>query len=1289
MAPAPSSSLTDMCTILRGTSGEIPPTMVGSSITLVGNHVYVFGGRLASSSPTFTSTLYALSLRTLAWERLWPPTSDSDIIIPFSEGPSERYFHSAAAFGTSLIIFGGEGLANPEDVPPTPGSTVFSFDDAPPSLKAFNDIWVWNTIDRSWNKPFQTTRLGVTVPTPRFASLAFVPSTGTDWNKLYIIGGQDVETSKYIQEICVLDLENFVWERRERFEASVGVYRSFVASATWGVREGAAAEGGGRRLARSVPRHDDEPLLVFSNSESREEATVRRELDYVLPSADPSSLLAKYSVTPSSSLSLPPCLRFPSGAVVGRFLVVWGSDVSSSSSSTFTAWRLDLGPDGARTLLDRSGAELPRSFLQWTKLDLGDALSKGSWSKAVNLGNSLIVLGNSKGDASENYSKRQLTFDEVAVADLEAFGCYIPPFQQLSIEEQDLGLSLLAGKVSCDYDVVSVDRQYFRCPRSLLEGRWPWFKTRFSELISPCSAPNVDDSEVLMFRDEMATLALIQYFSTLSIHTPVQLATSTLSELLYFTRNQNDLVHLRSLVVHAFHEGLENRSIPTTPVFEAATKGACSALQVRSVRSVLNEVSPPTSPPLPIRSASRPSSQPRKPRSSSAASLQTVAESPLRPTFQRASQSQTLPSQSGRSSSRSTSSSPPEMIIAGSRPRGASVASTLRPSYSTSPSDRRLMSPTSPPPGRMNPLYSMSSSLPTAAAYATYQRAHHVGSPPPRPPPPQHALPESPSPIDTPPLERNSSSGESSPVDEMGMIRRSVSPAPSSGGTTIIGVNPSSIHASSKLLAVRVPYPPLQHFKGGGTLSLYLRTTNGTPISNTFISLSVRLTGTSDVAGGNLQPSRHFLVDQTFDFDVSQLGTKIEETIDVVLPEAVCCDCHDVRQSLPESASVELAPPKDGSAVKGSSIKVVYKADLVLKKKGWAKGAEKLSFSIPVGAVNPYGAFLDTFATRREALEGAARLSDKKWRTADSIELGSPTSPDVSGFAIESVSVLGSQHQYPSTISVPGSSAAHSPITLTLSYTSALIPTRLIICWKMVARTSSRDAESFARLLKSDALDVQLGRRLVPVFGDHMGGVVGGARLIPIELPRDAAAINEVTTEYEGDHTKVRVTGFFDASTELMSIPRSCNGEVRHFLVISVPLPGSLEPVKVEMELHRPEKPALVVTRGKASRGVKLTTLTGESMTKSRDRLSSNSTTSTISPLSSSGNDSGPSTPRDGQPLQLQTGLSPYGSPSSISPTESISASRGGWLKRGKSNSTSHSISDPKYRHISDGLSIQ
>ena len=76
--------------------------------------------------------------------------------------------------------------------------------------------------------------------------------------------------------VAVLRLDEMVWERREPWNVSVGSYRGLAAVGAWEVR-GARSADLLRELPRSVARgeedEDEEPILVFSNSDLKNDGS--------------------------------------------------------------------------------------------------------------------------------------------------------------------------------------------------------------------------------------------------------------------------------------------------------------------------------------------------------------------------------------------------------------------------------------------------------------------------------------------------------------------------------------------------------------------------------------------------------------------------------------------------------------------------------------------------------------------------------------------------------------------------------------------------------------------------------------------------------------------------------------------------------------------------------------------------------------------------------------------------------------------------------------------------------
>ena len=231
---------------------------VGCSVTLLGDVVYVFGGRHVSSRE-MVNHLWALDLRTLNWARLFPPKppaaagSQPHPTLLHDGGPKPRYFHSCVAWSTKLVVFGGEAYA--DDAAAAPAETG----EAPP-MTTLGDVAVWDSVTGTWELAQPPCAEGMGRPVSRYAHLATVcsvgpgnddhddgagtrggagepASPGTERSVMAILGGQHLNND-YIQEISVLDLDAMRWVRAIPWKRHVGTYRAVATSAPWTVVPG-------------------------------------------------------------------------------------------------------------------------------------------------------------------------------------------------------------------------------------------------------------------------------------------------------------------------------------------------------------------------------------------------------------------------------------------------------------------------------------------------------------------------------------------------------------------------------------------------------------------------------------------------------------------------------------------------------------------------------------------------------------------------------------------------------------------------------------------------------------------------------------------------------------------------------------------------------------------------------------------------------------------------------------------------------------------------------------------
>ncbi|GAA5821592.1 hypothetical protein JCM3770_005306 [Rhodotorula araucariae] len=621
----------DLMSVTRRTKGDCPPPLVGASVTLVGDSIYVFGGRPVHSRE-MVNTLYALHLRSLTWAKLWPAAAAA-------RGPAPRYFHSAQAWGDKLVVFGGQSFVASIGAPGSPDA-----------LETLDELVVFDTRTLAWSFPSPSLRAGVSRPSPRYAHLAVVtttasrPSPGfqhdpaTHASRLVVIGGQDIENN-YLADLAVLDLDAMEWIAEAPYPRKAGTYRSVAAAAPLSVRpleERINSEGAWfAHSAHAVEPTEDreEPVWVYSNSNF---ASPRRDLD-LIPTVHASlSRPAYVSVADAmqGDPALPPGLRFPHAYLCGSHLVVSGAHVGVNRAE-YVVWTLDLGA--------HDPAAPGKGALVWTPLPLQKALGRGSWGPALGWRNTLVVVGDAGRNLSEDYNARQSTqtnFAEVAFVDLEGFGIYVPPAQSMLPAQQLLGLMTMSQPQLSDFEIICSDRERLGCSRKVLEARWPWFADELpnveakanaaieareqrtttssgsygdssdeelvdgvlSRVASPkqsiqqVSPPARTPSRLFPITPRSLELplpssdvkAILQYFQTLALSTSLQRSLPVLTSLLAFTNTYDSVLpSLRALVVHALHETLSTQPDAAPKVYEAAALGDSVALQIRAMQVML------------------------------------------------------------------------------------------------------------------------------------------------------------------------------------------------------------------------------------------------------------------------------------------------------------------------------------------------------------------------------------------------------------------------------------------------------------------------------------------------------------------------------------------------------------------------------------------------------------------------------------------------------------------------------------------------------------------------------
>ena len=475
-----------VCNVHR-TTGKEPHPLVGATTTVLGDSLYVFGGRrLSRTKPQLTSNLYELDLIRRHWTKL---DVRGDI-------PPARYFHSMCTLGdTKLVCYGGMSPAPaPEEVP-----------DAQPEVIVMSDIHIYDTTSRTWtkintaespqgryahcasilpssayfassNSPMSAVHHNPAGGNPNQGSLG-VSLDGTGGAEMVVVGGQD-SANHYIEQVSVFNLRSLKWTGTTGMGRSCGAYRSVVVPLT-GMN--ASQIGAGPHAGKDDEDDDEEsttigssaPMLIYSNYNFLD---VKLELQIRLPDG---TLTEKPMQTGVS----PPGLRFPNGGIIDNHFVVSGTFLTSSKQE-YALWALDL-----RTLT-------------WSRIDAGGSIfSQGSWNRGVLWGrrNSFVILGNRKRSLVDDYNNRRINFSNMCVVELEAFGLFenarraeptsgftsssgVEPSQphadnsaagrQMFQGAEDLGKLSLSVREMADMDFLAIDGTRIPVNSRLIARRW-------------------------------------------------------------------------------------------------------------------------------------------------------------------------------------------------------------------------------------------------------------------------------------------------------------------------------------------------------------------------------------------------------------------------------------------------------------------------------------------------------------------------------------------------------------------------------------------------------------------------------------------------------------------------------------------------------------------------------------------------------------------------------------------------------------------------------------------------
>lgn len=407
-----------VCNVHRCT-GKEPHALVGATTTILGDKLYVFGGRVLSRRrPQLTSELHELDLVRRHWTKI---DAVGDI-------PPPRYFHSICTLGdTKLICYGGMSPASSSVTQPQGSSQ-----DSQPEVVVMSDIHIYDAPTQRWtyiatsdtpqgryahcaavlsskaiftsaNAPLSAIHHNPASANPNQGTIG-VALDGTGGAEMVVVGGQD-SANHYIEQISVFNLRSLKWTSTSTLGKSCGAYRSVVAPLTsMAASKIGATSDQADNTEDTASAADDvaEPsMLIYSNYNFLD---VKLELQVRMADG---SLAEK----PMHGQFNPPGLRFPNGGVLDNHFVVSGTYLTSSKQE-YALWALDL-----------------RS-LTWSRIDAGGGVfSQGSWNRGIlwPRRNTFVILGNRKRSLVEDYNHRRINFSNICMVELEAFGLYDNP----------------------------------------------------------------------------------------------------------------------------------------------------------------------------------------------------------------------------------------------------------------------------------------------------------------------------------------------------------------------------------------------------------------------------------------------------------------------------------------------------------------------------------------------------------------------------------------------------------------------------------------------------------------------------------------------------------------------------------------------------------------------------------------------------------------------------------------------------------------------------------------------
>lgn len=509
-----------VCNVHR-TTGREPHALVGATTTILGDKLYVFGGRIHSRSrPQLTSDLYELDLIRRHWTKV---DSTGDI-------PPPRYFHSVCALGdTKLVCYGGMSPSTHIKTQSNGQSQPQNAKDTQPEVGVMSDIHVLDVPSRNWtrlstsdNPQGRYAHCATILPSSAVFTSASAPSSAIHHNpsssnpnsgtlgvqldgsggaEMIVVGGQD-SANNYIEQISVFNLRSLKWTTTTPWDRKCGAYKSMVAPLPAAV-EKSLGRAAGTPENDTAEKNATSSMLIYSNYNFLE---VKLELQI-------RSSNGTLREIPMAGNISPPGLRFPNGGITDNHFVVSGTYLTSAKHE-YALWALDL-----RTLT-------------WGRIDTnGTVFGQGSWNRGVlwNRRNTFVILGHRKRSLVDDYNHRRINFSHICMVELEAFGLYdnprtnapnsayvsissppVPaslqavlpshsaggrPFSSAAVK---LGQALLSINEAADMELVADKGERIPCSSQLLSKRWgPYFDQLLLESASTHDGGSISDAATL------------------------------------------------------------------------------------------------------------------------------------------------------------------------------------------------------------------------------------------------------------------------------------------------------------------------------------------------------------------------------------------------------------------------------------------------------------------------------------------------------------------------------------------------------------------------------------------------------------------------------------------------------------------------------------------------------------------------------------------------------------------------------------------------------------------------